>query len=246
VKRVLPGWLSAPRLDLPLLAALLLLMLGGLAVLYSATGQDSGLVYRQSARLLLGLAVMLMITQVPPRIIMAWTPWLYGAGLLLVAATWFIGVGAGAQRWLDVGLLRFQPAEIMKLAVPMMVAWYLHPRILPPGWKDIAVTGLILLLPAALIAQQPDLGTALLVAVSGCLVLFLAGLRWRFIISLAVLAAAAAPAVWMVMQEYQRDRVRTFLRPEADPLGTGWNIIQSKIAVGSGGLAGKGWLNGTQ
>jgi len=246
VRRLLPGWLSAPQLDLPLLTALLLLMLGGLAVLFSATGQDPGLVVRQSARLTFGVVVMLLISQVPPRILMAWTPWLYGFGILLVSATWFLGVGAGAQRWLDFGLVRFQPSEIMKLAVPMMVAWYLHPRILPPGAKEILVAGLILLLPAVLIARQPDLGTALLVAVSGCLVLFLAGLRWRVIIGLGVLAAAAAPAVWMFMQEYQRDRVRTFLQPEADPLGAGWNIIQSKIAVGSGGLVGKGWLNGTQ
>jgi rod shape determining protein RodA len=157
-----------------------------------------------------------------------------------------VGVGKGANRWLDFGLLRFQPSEIMKLAVPMMVAWYLHPRVLPPGWKDSLVAAAILGLPAVLIARQPDLGTALLIGASGAFTLFLAGLRWRIIIGFAALGLAAAPALWMVMKEYQRDRVRTFLQPESDPLGQGWNIIQSKIAVGSGGLAGKGWLNGTQ
>ncbi len=246
MKRILPGWLGAPRLDGPLLTALLLVMLAGLAVLYSAAEQDMGLVYRQAARLGLGLLAMLALSQVPPRILMTWTPWLYGAGLLLVGATWVVGVGQGAQRWLDLGLIRFQPSEVMKLAVPMMVAWYLHPRILPPGWRDNLVAGMILLFPTVLIARQPDLGTALLVAVSGCITLFLAGIRWRAILGLIALAAAAAPAIWMVMQEYQRNRVRTFLQPESDPLGSGWNIIQSKIAVGSGGLAGKGWLNGTQ
>jgi rod shape determining protein RodA len=134
----------------------------------------------------------------------------------------------------------------MKLAVPMMVAWYLHPRRLPPDAGSILVSFAILAIPAALIARQPDLGTALLVAVSGGFALFLAGLRWRVILAMAGLAAAAAPALWLVMHEYQRNRVRTFLDPESDPLGSGWNIIQSKIAVGSGGLTGKGWLNGTQ
>jgi rod shape determining protein RodA len=171
---------------------------------------------------------------------------MYAVGLVLVAATWWIGVGKGANRWLDFGVLRFQPSEIMKLSVPMMVAWYLHPRVLPPGWKDSLLACLVLMVPAVLIARQPDLGTALLIAASGAITLFLAGLRWRVIIALGAAAMATAPALWLVMKEYQRDRVRTFLQPEADPLGQGWNIIQSKIAVGSGGLAGKGWLNGTQ
>jgi rod shape determining protein RodA len=246
LKRVLPHWLGMPHLDLSLLAALSMVMLGGLVVLYSATGQDGDVVMNQAMRLAFGLVVMLGISQVPPHILRIWTPWLYAVGLLLVAATWWLGEGRGAQRWLDLGVVRFQPSEIMKLAVPMMVAWYLHPRVLPPSWRAALVAGLVLLLPALLIARQPDLGTALLVAISGCFTLFLAGLRWRVIFGLAGLAIAAAPAVWMVMRDYQRDRVRTFLNPEADPLGDGWNIIQSKIAVGSGGFTGKGWLNGTQ
>jgi rod shape determining protein RodA len=171
---------------------------------------------------------------------------LYALGILLIAATWIFGVGRGAQRWLDLGFIRFQPSELMKLAVPMMVAAWLHRRVLPPGWKDSLVAGLILLVPTVIIMRQPDLGTALLVAASGGFTLFLAGIRWRVIAAVAASAVALAPLLWMVMEEYQRDRVRTFLNPEADPLGQGWNIIQSKIAVGSGGLAGKGWLNGTQ
>jgi rod shape determining protein RodA len=246
VKRLLPTWVSLPRLDFALLAGLLLVVLAGLAVLYSAAGEDMAYISRQAVRLGIGFLALVAISQVPPNILRIWTPWLYLLGVLLVAATWLYGVGRGTQRWLDLGFIRFQPSEIMKLAVPMMVAWYLHPRILPPGWKDSAVCGLILLVPTILIIRQPDLGTALLVAASGCFTLFLAGIRWRLILGLLGVLAAVAPALWLVMQDYQRARVLTFLDPEADPLGRGWNIIQSKIAVGSGGLAGKGWLSGTQ
>jgi rod shape determining protein RodA len=189
---------------------------------------------------------MLVLSQVPPRVLRMWTPWLYTLGVMMLAATLFMGVGRGTQRWLDFGLFRFQPSELMKLAVPMMVAWYLHSRVLPPGWRDIFVTLGILLVPTFLIYQQPDLGTSLLVAASGGFTLYLAGIRWRILFTFMGLAAAAAPVLWFFLKEYQRNRVRTFLDPEADPLGHGWNIIQSKIAVGSGGLTGKGWLNGTQ
>jgi rod shape determining protein RodA len=242
----LPAWVGAPRLD-PVLFVLLMMVAGfGLVVLYSASGQDMAMVNRQAIRLGFGLVVMLVISQVPPRILRLWTPWLYALGIVMLLATWGLGVGRGAQRWLDFGVLRFQPSELMKLAVPMMVAWYLHPRVLPPAWKAVGISMGILLIPTLLIARQPDLGTALLVAASGIFTLYLAGLRWRVLFGFAGLAAAIAPVLWLVMKEYQRDRVRTFLNPEADPLGHGWNIIQSKIAVGSGGLTGKGWLNGTQ
>lgn len=204
------------------------------------------MVYRQAVRLGVGLLVMLVISQVPPHILRIWTPWLYGLGVIMLLATWGLGVGRGTQRWLDLGVVRFQPSELMKLAVPMMVAWYLHPKVLPPAWKAVAYALGILLIPTLLIARQPDLGTALLVAASGMFTLYLAGLRWRVLLGFAGLAVAAAPVLWLVMKEYQRDRVRTFLNPEVDPLGHGWNIIQSKIAVGSGGVTGKGWLNGTQ
>jgi rod shape determining protein RodA len=246
MKRLIPGWVKWPQLDVPLLLGLGLLMVFGLFVLYSASGESMDVVYRQTTRLGVGLAVLLVLSQVPPHILRIWTPWLYMLGILMLLATWFVGVGRGADRWLDLGLFRFQPSEIMKLAVPMMMAWYLHPRRLPPEPVSILVAFAILAVPAVLIVRQPDLGTALLVAVSGGFALFLAGLQWRVIFAMAGLAAAAAPALWLVMHEYQRDRVRTFLDPESDPLGSGWNIIQSKIAVGSGGLTGKGWLNGTQ
>ncbi len=246
MRRRLPSWLGAPHVD-PVLLVLLALVIGiGLAVLFSASGQDMAMVNRQAVRIGFGIVVMLVISQVPPRVLRDWAPWLYGFGIVLLLATWMLGVGRGTQRWLDIGLLRFQPSELMKLAVPMMVAWYLHPRVLPPTWRVIAVTLGLLLIPTLLIARQPDLGTALLVAASGMFTLFLAGLRWRVLLGFAASAAAAAPVLWLVMKEYQRNRVRTFLNPEADPLGHGWNIIQSKIAVGSGGLTGKGWLNGTQ
>ncbi len=246
MRRLLPAWVGAPRLD-PVLLVLLMLIIGfGLVVLYSASGQDMAMVQRQVIRLGIGLVAMLAISQVPPRILRSWTPWIYGLGVMLLLATWVLGVGRGAQRWLDFGVIRFQPSEIMKLAVPMMVAWYLHPRLLPPTVKATAISLGILLIPTLIIVRQPDLGTALLVAASGMFTLYLAGLRWRVLFGFAGLAAAAAPLLWLVMKEYQRDRVRTFLNPEADPLGHGWSIIQSKIAVGSGGLTGKGWLNGTQ
>ncbi len=246
MKRVLPAWLGAPRLDPVLLILLMLIIVFGLFVLYSASGQDMAMVERQAIRLGFGLVVMLLISQVPPRIMKDWTPWIYGIGVVLLLATWVLGTGRGTQRWLDFGVVRFQPSEMMKLAVPMMVAWYLHPRVLPPTWKATWISLGILLIPTLLIARQPDLGTSLLVAASGIFTLYLAGLRWRVLLGFAGLAAAAAPLLWLVMKEYQRDRVRTFLNPEADPLGHGWNIIQSKIAVGSGGWSGKGWLNGTQ
>lgn len=246
MRRSLPGLYGRPQFDLPLLFGLLGLVGAGLVVLYSASGGDMGTVYRQGVRLGVGLAVMLALSQVPPHILRIWTPWLYALGVVLLLTTWFVGTGRSTNRWLDLGVVRFQPSEIMKLAVPMMVAWYFHPRRLPPDLASIAVAAAILVVPAVLIARQPDLGTALLVAASGGFALFLAGLSWRLLALAAGLAAAAAPALWMIMHDYQRQRVLTFLDPESDPLGSGWNIIQSKIAVGSGGLTGKGWMAGTQ
>lgn len=246
MKRLLPGWVKWPQLDLPLLVSVLLLMSFGLLVLYSASGQEMPVVYRQLVRIAVGLVAMLLLSQVPPHILRVWTPWLFAIGLILLLATWFFGVGRSTSRWLDLGLFRFQPSEIMKLAIPMMVAWYLHPRRLPPDLITLLVSIVFILVPTVLIARQPDLGTSLLVVAGGSLTLFLAGLQWRLIMVVAGLAAAVAPVLWYFMHDYQRNRVRTFLDPESDPLGSGWNIIQSKIAVGSGGVLGKGWLNGTQ
>lgn len=241
-----PGWLGRPRFDYPLLAALVILSLLGLLVLFSASDGNQRLVMNQAIRVGIGFVALLGFSLVPPRIFQSWSPWLYLLGLLLLLATVWLGEGRGANRWLDLGLLRFQPSEIMKLMVPMAVAAWLHSRLLPPDLKAAAVALAIIAIPMFLIVSQPDLGTALLVGMSGILVIFLAGLRWRAILATLGLSVAVAPVFWLFMHEYQRNRVRTFLNPEADPLGQGWNIIQSKIAVGSGGLSGKGWMQGSQ
>ncbi len=246
MRRLIPAWISWPRLDWPLLTSLLLLLGLGLLVLYSATGENMDMVLRQAIRIGGGLVALLALSLVPPHILRTWSPWLYAVGICLLAATWVVGEGKGADRWLDLGVVRFQPSEIMKLALPMTLAWYFHPRSLPPNLQMTAIAFILLLAPALLIARQPDLGTALLVGISGCIVIFLAGLSWRWIAGVVGLATLAAPGLWMVMYDYQKNRVLTFLDPSSDPLGTGWNIIQSKIAVGSGGWTGKGWLHGTQ
>jgi rod shape determining protein RodA len=235
------------RLDAPLLVGLLLISGFGLVVLWSAGGQDPALMMRQVVRLGVGFGILLALAQLPPKILRIWSPWLFAAGLTLLVAVLVAGdFGKGAQRWLDLGVIRFQPSEIMKLAVPMMAAWYLHDRSLPPRFVELLVMLLIVAVPSLLIAQQPDLGTALLVGSSGVLVLLLGGLRLRLIALLAAVAAALAPLLWHFMHDYQRRRVLTMFNPESDPLGAGYHIIQSKIAIGSGGLFGKGWGNGSQ
>jgi rod shape determining protein RodA len=236
------------HLDLPLLLALLLLAIIGVFVLYSASDQNMDLVIRQSLRLLIGFAVMIAVAQLQPDTIRHWAPWLFGIGLLLLIAVLAFGeVGKGAQRWLDLGLFRFQPSEIMKLAVPMMIAWYLCEAAIPPPFLRLLIAVAMLVVPTLLIAKQPDLGTALLIASAGFFVLFLAGLRWSLLIGVVIAMVASAPLAWnYLLHDYQRQRVLTFLNPENDPLGAGYHIIQSTIAIGSGGVYGKGWLNGTQ
>ena len=241
------GLLAVFHIDLPLLASLLLLSGFGLIVLYSASGQNFDQVERQAVRIVLAFAIMLAIAQLNPTTLRRWSPWLYGVGLVMLVAVLVFGqVGKGAQRWLDLGIVRFQPSEMVKLAVPLMIAWYLAEKRLPPSWQRLTMAAAMIVVPVLLIAKQPDLGTSLLVASAGVFVLFLAGISWRLIGVLMVGAAAAAPAAWYLMRDYQRQRVLTFLDPEKDPLGTGYHIIQSKIAIGSGGMYGKGWLNGTQ
>ncbi|MCK9538176.1 rod shape-determining protein RodA [Dokdonella sp.] len=244
--RRLRGLVGRPRVDLPLLGALLLLMGVGLVTLYSASDLDRGLVLAQALRFALGLACMFALARVPPLTLRNWTPALYVASVLLLVAVALLGEGRGAHRWLDLGVLRFQPSEVLKLSMPMMVAWYLNGRPLPPGWTTLAVVGVLIAIPAGLIAEQPDLGTALLVVASGAFGVFLAGIAWWRIGLLAAAVAAAVPIGWQFLHDYQKDRVLTLLDPEADPLGNGWHIIQSQIAVGSGGLWGKGWHRGTQ
>ncbi|MDX1467407.1 MAG: FtsW/RodA/SpoVE family cell cycle protein, partial [Halomonas sp.] len=235
------------HLDPWLLGMLLVLMLAGLVVLYSASGQHFSVVTAQAIRFGVALVVMVGLAQLSTTTLLRWTPLVYLAGLGMLVAVELIGdMGMGAQRWLVIpGVIRFQPSELMKLAMPMMVAAWLSRQVLPPRWRDLAVCAVIIGLPVVLIARQPDLGTSLLVATAGVLVVVLAGLSWRFILFCGALAAAALPLLWINLHDYQRQRVLTFLDPESDPLGAGWNIIQSTTAIGSGGFWGKGWLQGT-
>lgn len=244
-RRKLLPWL---HLDWPLLTGLLLLSGGGLVVLYSAAGENVDMVLKQGMRLAIAFTLLFFFAQISPDTLRRWTPLVFGLGLVLLLAVLIMGeVGKGAQRWLDVGFFRFQPSEMMKIAVPLMVAWYLAETPLPPPLRRILVGLCIFLVPALLIAKQPDLGTALLIASAGAFVLLFAGLPWRLVSFTALLAIPAALILWHYgMHDYQRRRVLTFLNPESDPLGAGYHIIQSTIAIGSGGLYGKGWLNGTQ
>jgi rod shape determining protein RodA len=233
----------------PLLLIGLLAVSGlGLMMLYSAGQRDLNLVIGQAMRLGLGFVIMLALAQLPPRYFRFWSPWIYLVGIVLLLAVMVAGdISKGAQRWLDLGVVRFQPSEIMKLAVPMMVAWFFADKPLPPRWVHLLGGALITAIPFLLIAEQPDLGTALVVGCAGAFALFLAGLSWLLLLGVAGVLSAVIPLFWTyVMHDYQRQRVLTFLDPESDPLGAGYHIIQSKIAIGSGGLYGKGWLNGSQ
>jgi len=244
--RNMAGIVRRSNLDGPLLGALLLTAGLGLIVLYSAVGQNFDLWLQQCLRLLVALVGMVIIAQLPPDLMRRWAPWGYLFGLLLLILVLAKGeVSQGAQRWLDIGI-RFQPSEIMKLAVPMMAAWYLHDRSIPPRPGQLLIVAVIIIVPTILTARQPDLGTALLIAAAGLIVIVLAGLSFRLMIALGVLAIPGALLLWTFMQDYQRQRVLTLLNPDSDPLGAGYNIIQSKIAIGSGGLFGKGWTNGSQ
>jgi len=240
-------WLSRLHVDLPLLAGLLMLAGAAAVILYSAGGQKLDVLVRQGTRLGLAMAVMFVIAQIHPRYLRLYGPVLYLIGVLLLTGVLLMGeTSLGAKRWLNLGVVRFQPSEMCKLSVPMMIAWYLAAQPLPPKFRHVVAAGILILVPTAMIAKQPDLGTAFLVGVSGAAVLFLSGMSWRLIAALAAIGAALLPVGWHFMHDYQRDRVLMFLNPEADPLGRGYHIIQSKIAIGSGGIYGKGWLRGTQ
>lgn len=237
------------HLDMPLLLMLLLLSSIGLLMLYSASGQSMSTLNRQGTFFIIAYAAMFATAQIKPASLQRWSPWLLLAGIVLLALVPFIGVGAkGAQRWLDLpGLPRFQPSEIAKLVMPMALAAYLSGRYLPPSPRTVFVALMIIATPAGLIFIQPDLGTSILIFASGFFVLFLAGLSWRYLFWAAALLAASSYPIWQFgLKPYQRQRVLTLLNPESDKLGAGWNIIQSKTAIGSGGWDGKGWLLGTQ
>ena len=256
-QRQLPGaqnsaqdhWLHKLHLDPSLLVLVMTVLAFGLVVMFSAAGDESRLFDAQFQRALASLVVLVVAAQLPPGMYLRWAPFVYAVGFVLLILVLLVGVTVkGSQRWLEIpGVLRFQPAELMKIAVPMALAWYLQQRVLPPSAKHVGFSLLIILLPAVAIAAQPDLGTAILVAGAGMAVLLLAGLSWRYIGYASLLVAAAAPLLWQfALQGYQRQRIVTLFDPESDPLGAGWNIIQSTTAIGSGGVFGKGLLQGTQ
>ncbi|MGZ8908470.1 MAG: rod shape-determining protein RodA [Methylococcaceae bacterium] len=244
---ILGNILRRLHIDIPLFIGLFLASLLSFIILYSAGGQDMDILMRQGARVGLAFGLMTVLAHINPYQFKRYSALLFSLGIILLLAVLVMGqIGKGAQRWLDLGFFRFQPSEMIKITTPMMIAWYLADHPLPPKTRQLFIATVMILVPTLLIAKQPDLGTALLVASSGAGVLFFAGLSWRFILAIAATLAALTPIIWHFMRGYQRDRVLTFLNPEADPLGRGYHIIQSKIAIGSGGIYGKGWLGSTQ
>ena len=238
VVRTLDFWLMLP---------LLALMVIGLAVLHSAGGQDMHLVYAQGARFAVGLAALWLLSRLAPMRLRGIAPVLFGLSLVPLLLVLPFGTGEHGRHWLNLGLFYFQPSELLKLTLPMVLAWYLNRQPLPPRIGTVLVAGALLALPTGLIMLQPDFGTAMLVVASGAFALFLAGLSWWWFGAALGAVAAAAPVAWFwLLRPYQKDRILTFLEPENDPLGAGWNIIQSKIAIGSGGFTGRGWGQGSQ
>ncbi len=238
--------LLAP-MDIGILAPTLLLLGCGFMVLYSAAGEDAGKVIDQLRNLAIAVTAMWIIALIPTQYLLQVAVPIYVVGVvLLVSVALFGEISHGAKRWLHIGVSRIQPSELMKIAMPLMLAWYFHRRESSLRLVDFLVAALILAVPVLLIAKQPDLGTALLISASGFYVLFLAGLSWKFLLGLVALVGASLPLAWSIMHDYQRQRILTLLDPAQDPLGAGYHTIQSTIAIGSGGISGKGWLNGTQ
>ena len=245
VRRIV--WRLAEGIDAPLFVIVTTLSMLGLAVLFSASYDNPGRVLNQIANLALAMAAMWIVAQVSPQTMMRFALPAYVVGIALLIAVALAGdVVNGARRWLHVGVARFQPSEMLKLALPLMLAWYFHKNESTLRLRDYTVAAVLLAVPLGLILRQPDLGTAGLVGTAGFFVIFFAGMSWKFIGAVAVAGAAALPLLWGFLHDYQRRRVMTLLDPTQDPLGAGYHIIQSTIAVGSGGLSGKGWLNGTQ
>jgi len=234
-------------IDGPLLALSLALVALGLATLFSASFENPGRVSAQLANLAVALTAMWLVAQIPPQTLMRFAVPAYLCGVALLIAVALAGdVVNGARRWLHLGVTRFQPSEMMKLALPLMLAWYFHRNEADLRLRDFAIATLLLAVPVLLIARQPDLGTAVLVAAAGCYVIFFAGVGWKVLAALGVLGLASLVPLWGMLHDYQRRRILTLIDPTQDPLGAGYHTIQSTIAVGSGGLTGKGWLHGTQ
>jgi len=235
------------HIDIYLLLGIILLITLGLIILYSASSQNHTVIAQQILHISVALIVMLIFAQIPPLMYQHWAIWLYSISILFLIAVLIVGhTGKGAERWLNLGIMHFQPSEIMKLALPLFLASYFHKIHLPLNNQCIALAMVIIFIPALLVVKQPDQSTAVLLLIAGGSVLLLAGLSWRLLGSLLGLAILCAPLLWYFMHDYQRQRVLTFFNPERDPLGASYHIIQSKIAIGSGGFFGKGWLNGTQ
>jgi rod shape determining protein RodA len=234
-------------LDIPLCLALGALMVIALMTLYSAGNESPSIVIAQGSRFVLGLGGMWLMSRLPPTRLRHWTPLVYGLSLVPLLIVLAIGQGKHGNLWINLGVFYFQPAEVLKLSLPMMTAWYLYRERLPPSFTTVLIAGVIIGVPTLLILLQPDFGTAMLVGIAGAFVLYLAGLSWWWFIAAGGAVAGIAPVAWFfLLRPYQKDRILTFLNPESDPLGSGWNIIQSKIAIGAGGLTGKGWGQGTQ
>jgi rod shape determining protein RodA len=235
------------RIDGPLMATLALTLALGATVIYSASGASIDRVFGQLRNLAVAFAALWLLAQIHPQVLLRLAVPLYASGLaLLVGVALFGELRNGARRWLNLGFTTIQPSEIMKIAVPLMLAWWFHRQEQGIRMRDFAITAVLLALPVGLIVRQPDLGTAILIFASGFFVIFLAGLSWKVIGGLAVAGGASLPFLWGMLHDYQRQRVLTLLDPMQDPLGAGYHIIQSTIAIGSGGVLGKGWLNGTQ
>jgi rod shape determining protein RodA len=235
------------HIDIPLLLGILLLITMGLIILYSSSDQNTAVVEQQAFRIGLSLVVMFIFAQIPPTTYQRWALIVYVVGIIMLFSVLMVGhIGKGAGRWLVIGFIRFQPSEVMKLAIPLFLAWHYHKIHLPLSFPTIVFSALIILIPAVLTAKQPDLSTAILLVIAGSSVILLAGISWLLICTILGLSGLAAPMIWYLLYDYQRQRVLTFFNPERDPLGAGYHIIQSKIAIGSGGWFGKGWLNGTQ
>jgi rod shape determining protein RodA len=235
------------HLDIPLLMGLLALEVFSFFILYSASSQQLDVMVQRMLHIGIAMFVMFVMAQIHPMIYQRWSVWIYGVGVVLLIIVLVMGhISKGAQRWISLGVLHFQPSELMKIALLMAMAWYYAYRDLPPKMKDLLLTVSMILIPVVLTAKQPDLGTAVLLTVSGGCVLLFAGIRWRLVFCVILSGLVVLPILWRFMHDYQRQRILTFLNPERDPLGAGYHIIQSKIAIGSGGIFGKGWLQGTQ
>jgi len=242
------AFLRLLHIDLWLFIPLVLLSMAGLVVLYSASGQSEPMMTAQIRNLFIAFAVLLITAQLRLETLKIVSPYVFAVGLVLLVGVAFFGVGAkGAQRWLSLGFIRFQPSEIMKVAMPLAIAWWLSKKALPPTSKSLLIAAMMVAVPSFLILQQPDLGTSLLVASSGLAVIYMAGIQWRYILSLVLVALVSIWPAWVfVLKDYQKQRILTLFNPESDRLGAGWNIIQSKTAIGSGGWEGLGWTQGSQ